>query len=590
MRLPDSFIQELIDKNDIESVVSRYVPTLKRRGRNLVGLCPFHGEKTPSFNLYPENSSFYCFGCGAGGDVITFIKRIENLSYMDAVRFLADRVGMRMPEESRENDAVSRLRTRVLEANREAARIYHRALYAPEGARALTYYHGRGYTDATIRRFGLGFAPGGWTYLVDRMREKGFREDELQAAFLAAKSSKTGRFYDVFRERAIIPIIDVRGTVVAFGGRVLDDSKPKYINTENTPAYSKSRNLFALNFAKTTGRELNLCEGYMDVIAMHQAGFTNTVAALGTAFPDEQIQLIARYADRINLIFDADGAGQKATRRAIDNLRKTGLDVHVVTIPDGKDPDEFLKRNGAEAFKRLLGQSANAVEYRLLEIGKTNDIRTTDGRVAYLRAAVPILAALDSPVERDVYAGRLGELLSVSKDAILQEVAAAQKKQQRGERLRELGSIVRQEKKELRELDPLAEKFPRAASAEESLLGTLILHPDRIRRVAAELPPEQFVTDLGRRIYSQLIERDRQGLLVELSFLSADYDDAEMSYLTRMVRRAGERAVSDEDIAGYIAIIREEHALRGLKEPGSVAAEDIDDILAVLRAKKQRGG
>lgn len=301
------------------------------------------------------------------------------------------------------------------------------------------------------------------------------------AAFLAA-NGRNGGAYDVFRNRVIIPIIDIRGNVVGFGGRVLDDSKPKYINTENTPAYNKSRNLFALNFAKNAGRELNLCEGYMDVIAMHQAGFTNTVAALGTAFPDEQIQLLARYADRVNLIFDADGAGQKATRRAIENLRKTGLDVRVVTIPDGKDPDEFIKKNGASAFKLLLERSANAVEYRLLELGKNHDLQSPNGKVAYFSEAAGILAQLDSPVERDVYAGRLSETLSISKEAILQEISRVGRKKQAAERRRQLPDLLRQEKKELRQVNPEAADNPRAASAEESLLGTLILHPDNIAR------------------------------------------------------------------------------------------------------------
>ncbi len=587
MALPDSFLQELQSKNDVESVIGSYV-SLKRRGRNLVGLCPFHGEKTASFTVYPETASFYCFGCQAGGDVITFIKKIENLEYMDAVRLLAERSGMKMPEYSRENDATSRMRMRILEANREAARLYHKALYLPEGKVALDYYHSRGYTDATIRHFGLGFAPPGWDYLLKGLREKGFKPEELQAAFLAAKG-RNGGYYDVFRNRVIIPIIDIRGNVVAFGGRVLDDTKPKYINTEGTLAYTKSRNLFALNFAKNTGRELNLCEGYMDVIAMHQAGFTNTVASLGTAFPDEQIQLIARYADRINLIFDADGAGQKATRRAIDNLRKTGLDVRVVTIPDGKDPDEYIKNNGAEAFRLLLDRSATAVEYRLLAIGKQHDVRSATGKIAYFKEAATVLAALDSPVERDVYAGRLRDLLGISKEAILQEVNAARRRQNKTESRQRLTTILRQETKELRQVNPDAEAHPRAAGAEESLLGTLLLHPDYIKSVAAKLPAEQMVTAFNRGLYTLLLERHRQGLLIEMAFLSGDYDDEAMAYIARMVRDAKERTVSMQDIDNYIAIIREEFSLRGMTNPADMSDDDIQQMLDTLRARKGRG-
>ena len=585
MALPDSFIQELLSKNDIESVASSYV-AFKRRGRNLVGLCPFHGEKTASFNLYPETNSFYCFGCGAGGDVITFIKRIENLDYIDAVKLLADRSGMKMPEQKNENDQVSRLRLRILEANREAARIFHATLYRPEGKVALDYYHSRGYTDATIKHFGLGFAPQSWDYLLKALRAKGFKDEELVAAFLAARG-RNGGLYDVFRNRVMIPIIDIRGNVVAFGGRVLDDSKPKYINTEGTLAFSKSRNLFALNFAKNTGRELNLCEGYMDVIAMHQAGFTNTVAALGTSFPEEQMQLIARYADRINLIFDADGAGQKATRRAIDNLRRTGLDVRVVTIPNGKDPDEFIKNNGAAAFKLLLDRAANAVEHRLLEIGRSHNLQTSEGKLAYYSEAAKLLAVLDSPVERDLYAGRLSEILTVSKEAILQEIESIRRKKQRQEVKQQLPNLIRQEKREMQSVNPDAVKFERAAAAEESLLGILILHPNFIRQVRETLPPEQMMTEFNRELYQRLLDRDRHGLMVELAFLSADYDEAGMAYITRMVRDVGDRIVNPEEVARCTAVIREEYSLRHLNDPSSATDEDIQAMMEALRKRKQ---
>ena len=585
MALPDSFIQELLSKNDIESVASSYV-AFKRRGRNLVGLCPFHGEKTASFNLYPETNSFYCFGCGAGGDVITFIKRIENLDYIDAIKLLADRSGMKMPEMRQENDQTSRLRMRILEANREAARLYHAALYRPEGKVALDYYHSRGYTDATIKHFGLGFAPPGWDYLLKGLRQKGFKDEELVAAFLAAKG-RNGGLYDVFRNRVMIPIIDIRGNVVGFGGRVLDDSKPKYINTEGTLAFSKSRNLFALNFAKNAGRELNLCEGYMDVIAMHQAGFTNTVAALGTSFPEEQMQLIARYADRINLIFDADGAGQKATRRAIENLRRTGLDVRVVTIPNGKDPDEYIKNNGAAAFKLLLDRSANAVEHRLLEIGRDHDVHTSEGKLSYYREAAKILAALDSPVERDLYAGRLSTLLGISKDAILQEVEDARKKKRRQEVKYQLPNLIRQEKKDLQQVNPDAVQNTRAAAAEERLLGLLILHPDYIKQARTTLPAEQMVTAFNRQLYTRILDRDRQGLLVELAFLAADYDTDGMAYITRMVRDAAACAVTPDEVSRLTAVIRQEHALRPMSDPSAVSDDDIQGMLDALRARKQ---
>ena len=334
MALPDMFLQELISRNPITDVVSSYV-RLRQRGRTAVGLCPFHGEKTPSFTVYPETSSFYCFGCGAGGDTITFIKKIENLSYIDAVRFLADRCGMKMPDD-KTDDAVSRLRMRILEANRDAARFFHRMLYSPEGREGLEYFYKRGYTDKTIRRFGLGYAPGN-NSLLHEMRRMGYKDDELTAAFLAARSKRNNQLYDIFQRRVIIPIIDIRGNVIAFGGRVLDDSKPKYINTSDTLVFKKSNGLFALNFAKASKEgSIILCEGYMDVISLHQAGFQNAVAALGTSFTKEHALLLSRYANEAILIFDADSAGQKGAQRAISYLRQSGIHIRVVTIPEDR--------------------------------------------------------------------------------------------------------------------------------------------------------------------------------------------------------------------------------------------------------------
>ncbi len=586
MPLPDSFLQELQARSDVESVISSYV-SLKRRGRNLVGLCPFHGEKTPSFTVYPETASFYCFGCGAGGDVITFIKRIENLDYIDAVKFLADRAGMKMPENNI-NDATSRMRLRILEANREAARFYHTMLYQPEGREGLAYYHSRGYTDQTIRRFGLGYAPPDWTRLRDFLREKRFQDEELTAAFLASRSRNTGNLFDIFRHRVIIPIIDIRGNVIAFGGRVLDDSKPKYINTSDTLAFKKTNNLFALNFAKSAGnRQLILCEGYMDVIALHQAGFSNAVAALGTSFTADHARLIARYADEVVLIFDADSAGQKGAQRAIGLLRSTGVNIRVVTIPDGKDPDEFIRKNGADRFRLLVERSANDVEYRLQMLGQQHLLSSADGRVNYLRDAASLLAGLSSPIERDVYAGKLARELSVSKEAILQQIHYVLERQKKQKKDRQLSQIVRHEGSAIRKVNPEADQFVRAARAEESLLGMLLLHPDFIRPIAQLLSPETMVTSFNRGLYQRLLRRSEQGLLVDLSVLSAEYEEEEMSYVTRMVREAGERTNTLEEAKQYAEMIREESHLRGLSHPETLADDQIGDLLQVMRQQKK---
>ena len=587
MPLPDSFLQELISRNPIEDVVDSYVRT-KRRGRTAVGLCPFHGEKTPSFTVYPETASFYCFGCGAGGDVITFIKKIENLDYLDAVRFLADRAGMKMPED-KADDAVSRLRLRVLEANRDAARYFHSVLYSPAGRPGLEYYHSRGYTDNTIRRFGLGYAPEGFHNLLDHLRGKGYRDDELTAAFLAARSRNgSGRLYDIFRNRVMIPIIDIRGNVIAFGGRVLDDSKPKYLNTSDTLVFKKTNNLFALNFAKASKEgHLILCEGYMDVIALHQAGFTNAVAALGTSFTEEHARLIARYADEVILVFDADAAGQKGAKRAIGLLRETGVHIRVITIPDGKDPDEFLKHNGPERFKLLIDRSANDVEYQLIDLGRRHPLNTADGRVAYLREASQLLARLSSPIERDVYAGKLASEMGVGKEAILSQVEyyMAAQRRQLGNKL--LSQAVRRAEEGTRKVNPEADKHLRASRAEEGLLGLLILNPDYLKAVSQELPAEEMVTAFNRTLYSRLLDRHRQGLLIELAFLAADYDADEMAYISHMVQMAREAAQTPEQAAAYVKVIREEHAMAGLQSPGSLPDDAIQSLLAAMREQKK---
>ena len=582
MPLPDSFIQDLIARNDIEAVVSSYV-RLKRTGQNLVGLCPFHGEKTPSFTVFPSTASFYCFGCGAAGDVITFIKRMENLDYLDAVRFLADRAGLKMPD-NQVNDATSRLRMRILEANREAARFYHHYLYSPEGRKGLEYYYSRGYTDKTIRHFGLGYASEGWDTLLRFLRQKGFKDEELTAAFLAKRSSRDSMF-DIFHHRVIVPIIDIRGNVIGFGGRILDDSKPKYINTSDTLVFKKTNNLFGLNFAKSTGKKLILCEGYMDVIALHQAGFTNAVAALGTSFTADHARLLSRYADEVTLIFDSDAAGQKGAQRAIGLIRETGVDIRVVAVPNGKDPDEFIRTNGAERFKLLLERAANDVEYRLMQIGLKYDLGSADGKAGYLREAAELLAGLSNSIERDVYAGKLSKEFSVSKEAILTQVGDLANKRRKQQKASQLSRIVRQEEDAVKRINPEAEKYPRAVKAEEAILGTLLLHPDLILPISREISADLFVTPFNRGLYGRLLERQSKGLLVELAFLAADYDEEKMAYITRMVHEAQERSGTLEEVRSYVEILRREQVSRTLENP-ELPAEQIRDILEELRRQK----
>lgn len=589
MRLPDSFIQQVVERSDLEQIVSSYI-SLRRRGRNLIGLCPFHGEKTPSFTLYPENGSFYCFGCGAGGDVITFIRRIEHLDYLDAVKWLADRAGLAMPENTYD-DGVARMRTRVLEANREAARFYHKMLYEPQGRAALEYYYSRGYTDATIRRFGLGYAPGGGA-LLHALRAKGFHDEELAIAFLCRMGERGA--YDMFRNRVMIPIIDIRGNVIAFGGRVLDDSKPKYINTSDTPAFRKSENLFALNYAKSApDHSFILCEGYMDVIALHQAGFKQAVAALGTSFTEEHARLLARYTGEtgdVTLIFDADGAGKKGTQRAIDLLRAVGVRVRVVTIPDGKDPDEYIRRNGAEKFRLLLERANGDIEYRLFELRRQFALDTAEGKVQYMQRATQLLATLESPVEREVYAAQIAAQMSVQKSTLLAQVDQVIGRRERNRQKTQMSRIVRQQQQTGDKANPEAAAHPRAAAAEEGLIGLLLQNPDFISYAAEKLDPSQMITTLCATIYGKILERHRNGLMVDIAYLSADFSDEQMAYIAGMLRIARDRTNTREDIDHYVAALRQEHAAALLAHPEKLTPEQIREQLALQRKERSNHG
>ncbi len=584
MALPDHFIEELIRQNSIEDLVSSYI-NLRSRGRTMVGLCPFHGEKTPSFTVYPDNNSFYCYGCGAGGDVITFVKKIERLDYMDAVRFLADRAGMDMPRNDAD-DTASKLRRRILEANRDAARFFHSMLYTPQGRVALEYYYSRGYSDKTIRRFGLGFAPDSYDSLLKHLRSKGYRDDELLLAWLARRSQK-GNLYDSFRNRVMVPIIDVRGNVIAFGGRVLDDSKPKYVNTGDTPVFKKTNNLFALNIAKESGRQLILCEGYMDVIALHQAGFTNAVAALGTSFTLDHANLVARYADEAILVFDSDEAGQKGASRAMSYLRKNGVHVRVVRIPNGKDPDEFLRNHPPEAFKLLLDRSSNDVEYRLSTLKQGYLLDSSDGKVQYLNEAIKLIATLHNSIERDVYASRLAQELTVSKSAILEQIQTLIKKKERKQSKDQLQNTVKKSEQILQTVNPEALTNVRAATAEEALLGSMLLHPDRILKVAEMLPPSEMVTAFHRRLFTYLCERQRLGLLTELSILASEFNEDEMGYITNILHGAQTRVDAMSDLVQYVEIIRSEKALSTMGNVSELSDEELRALMNQMRKMKE---
>ena len=588
MPFPDSFLQELKLRSDITEIASSYV-NLKRHGRNMVGLCPFHGEKTPSFNIYTENGSFYCFGCGAGGDVITFIMKIENLDYVEAVKFLAQRAGMEMPENTYD-DSLSKLRMRIYEANREAARFFHATLLSQRGQSGLSYLRGRALSDRTIRHFGLGFADDDWNSLCNHLKNKGFSEYEIYSANLAFKRKNGNGIYDRFVNRVMFPIIDLRGNVIAFGGRIMTDEKPKYLNTSDTPVFKKSENLFSLNNAKSSGtRTLILCEGYMDVIALNQAGFTNAVATLGTALTNEQAVLMKRYADEVIICYDADGAGQKATARAIEILRNAGLPIKILTVPSGKDPDEFIRskgENGPAAFKLLIEKCGNDIEYRLMKLKENYNLNTTDGKVAFLNEAVKIVATIESPIERDVFASKLCTELEIDKNAFNDQIAKIKRRGRRENIKKETRQIQYELNGQNDKINREHYKKPRSSSAEEALLVYLINNPDYANSISERVTPDKFSNSLIKRYYEYVLSKIKSGY-EPLTSVSSDFNSDEVSYLYKLISTTIPAASTREAVEEYINVINEESNKLTSDKLADMSADDINDYIMKMKQNKK---
>lgn len=583
-RFSDDFIQQIRDNNDIESVISSYID-LKRRGKNLVGLCPFHNEKTPSFTVYPETASYYCFGCGAGGEVINFIRNIENLDFTEAVKLLADRAGLKLPEYQSYDDAIAKLRRRIYEANREAARFFHETLFTDKGKQQLDYLLGRGVSPKMIKHFGLGAAPDDWHALEEHLKNKGFKWEELVAANLVRSSEKNGKryYYDAFRAKVMYPVIDLRGNVVAFGGRVLDDSKPKYINTSDTLVYKKSNELFALNFAKNgNNRKLILCEGYMDVIALHQAGYENAVAGLGTALTPEQVSLISRYADEVSLCYDSDEAGQKAVRAAMTLFSKTGVKVKVIRLEGGKDPDEIIKKHGKERFERLLNKADNDTEYKLSKLREKYIVETDDGKLSFLREAVKILAFCDS-IERDVYAMRLSDELNVGKDAIIQQINEARRK----ENYRKVKTELKTAREQARILDTAADpqrlKNIRAAKAEDTILITLLNNASFYKTIKERLSEDVFVTSVNKHLLEIIISRLENGESTDISQLSQYLTSEEVSVVARLLANQAMVSNTLKECEDCLAVLEEEKKKREQVDPSQMSDESFLEFFNSLK-------
>ena len=584
VRLSDDFLEQIRDRNDIESVISSYVE-LKRRGRNLTGLCPFHNEKTPSFTVYPETSSYYCFGCHVGGDVITFIRNIENLDYIDAVKFLADRSGIKMPDE-RFDDTVHEKRKLTYEMNRAAAKFFHETLMSDKGKTQREYFIERKLSKNDIIRFGLGAAPDDWHSLTNYLVSQGFSKDDLVRADLVKLSEKNGKknYYDNFRNRAIFPVIDLRGNVVAFGGRVLDDSKPKYINTGDTPVYKKGRELFALNLAKNGNNgKLILCEGYMDVITLHRFGFTNAVAGLGTALTPEQVTLISRYAEEVYLCYDSDEAGQKAVKAALSLFSKTGIKVKVIMLDGGKDPDQILNnRGGQDKFNTLIENALNAIEYYLYILKAKYNLKTADGRQNYLNDASKLLMRVGA-IERDVYASKLAEELGVSKDSILTTVNYNTNKEQRAVKREEFKTAQKEERDVQKAFDPERAKNVRAAKAEDILLISILNNTAFYNKLKEDLTPELFITPLNKKILKLILNRLSEGLSVEISLLAPHLTSDEMNVVAKLF--ASTQLVSNtlEECVDCIGVLKSENAKRDEQKPSSMDDKAFLDFFANLK-------
>ncbi len=578
MPVNDAFLQELRYKIDIEDIVSSYV-SLKRHGSLFKGLCPFHNEKTPSFTVYPETQSFYCFGCGAGGDAVSFIKRIENIDYIDALKYLCDRYGMQMPQDGYDN-SMSKKRRRVYEANRAAAKYFNSVLNSPEGKIGLDYYKNRGLTDHTIKKFGLGYAPDNWNGLMYHLKDLGFSLEDMLAAGLISKGKTSSKYFDAFRNRVMTPIIDVRGNVIAFGGRVLDDSKPKYINTGDTIVYKKTNELFALNFAKDSGKStLILCEGYMDVIAMNQAGFTNAVAGCGTALTDEQVQLISRYADEVVLAYDGDEAGQKAVQKAMRMFKNVDVKVRVPKLQYGKDPDEIIKNVGAEKFAAMIDGATNETEYKLLNLRNRFQLNTTQGKIDFMNGAVEILA--DSPpIEQDIYLSRLSEELGINKEAAKTQMSNY------------LDKIYSRKKRELfrkavndslRENTKLSSDFgvsSKSVKAADRLIYLLIKYPDCAKHLGdfniASLPQGYY-----QKVFKLTVEHIENGYDNDLIRFSEKLTNDELGRLSGIIARGEPSVEPKKEFFDCIKIIKGEEETKNKKSANEMSDDEFRSLFGV---------
>ncbi|MBR2913691.1 MAG: DNA primase [Oscillospiraceae bacterium] len=577
--LPEEFIYRLRESNDITSAFGMYV-NLKKRGRTHVCNCPFHSEKTPSCTVFPDTQSFYCFGCGAGGDVITFTMKMENLSYIEAVRLLAQRSGLELPSENPDEARNAKRRVRCLEINRESANFFYKQLVSGNDKRGLEYFAQRKLQPAIIKKYGLGFAPDDWHALRDHLRSKGYSDEEMVVAGVC-QQSQNGNVYDNFRNRVMFPIVDLRGNVIGFGGRVLDDSKPKYLNTGKSPVFDKGRNLFSMQFAKNaSSTTMILAEGYMDVIAIHQAGFENVVATLGTAITPDQARLISQYAKEVVIAYDSDGAGQAATQKALNHFSAVGLPARILKIESAKDPDEFIKKFGTEQFRILIDHAGDALNFRLDKCREGLDLQTEIGKTELLRRSVNVLAGISNPLERDVYITRTAKELEVRVEVLRSQVDHAVQRNSTSAKKSQFRAIeARSLQKD--EINPLAQQFPKESKAEEQIISYLLRYPEEYEMVWNSLSPSYFITDFHRRVYEAICLMMPDYARFSLSVLSGKFTVEEMGRISGIDAKSREFPVDRDTLEECIRVLKES---RSRIKPSENMSDD--DLLAVIAQKK----
>lgn len=573
--LSDSFLQELRLKTDVVDLISSYV-SLKKRGNTYVGLCPFHNEKTPSFTVYENTQSFYCFGCGAGGDSVSFMRKIENLDYIDAVKALAQRAGMQMPDEGYD-DSLSKKRRTILQINRETARFYHNYMMSEQGKVGLQYFLNRGLSQKTIRHFGLGYAPNKWDELFKHLKSKGYDVSDILTAGVVRKGEKG--YYDYFRNRVMTPIIDVRGNFIAFGGRVLDDSKPKYINTSDTLVYKKTNEVFGLNYAKDSGKDsLILCEGYMDVIAMHQAGFTNAVAGCGTALTNEQVRLLSRYAKEIILVYDNDEAGQKALNKAISLFDQVDVKISIPTLSGGKDPDEIIKNLGRARFADMLEKSSNEVEFAIMKLRRGFNLQTTQGKSQFASEAVKILANA-TPIERDLYLSRLADELGIEKRALQAQLAEYSSRMAKGQKKREYNKIIDDDLRRTRKESFEADTSTVSLKAQARVIGLLMTYPD-CYLLCKDLSSEEFTAGFYRKAYEAVTQRIRDNLSLELIMFNEGFTDDEMGKFTQLISVSQNSSNPKKEFTDCINVIDNEYKKQNSKSTSEMNDDDFRNFFS----------